>query len=75
MIDFFSLELLENHSMLTNLNEEYLLKFISNPENKNGTSAELYRVMQNFGLKIKFNNSNSVYDLIDKFEWAGMYYE
>jgi len=62
--------------MLTNLNEKYLLKFISNADIiSHSSGSELLDLLSNLGVKIKFNNTNPVYDLIDMFEYAGMYYE
>ncbi len=62
--------------MLSNLNEKYLLKFVSNAglgvESEN---ANLIELLDSFGVKISFNDENPVYDIIDKMEYYGICYE
>ncbi len=62
--------------MLSNLNEKYLLKFVSNTglgvESEN---ANLIELLDSFGVKISFNDENPVYDIIDKMEYYGICYE
>lgn len=62
--------------MLVNLNEKYLLKYISNPESMTSLHKnELIELMGSLGIKIKFDSQNPVYDLIDRLEYGGIYYE
>lgn len=62
--------------MLCNLNEKYLLKFISNSNlSVDDKGCDLLDVLDSCGIKIKFDSTNPVYDIIDMFEYSGMYYE
>lgn len=62
--------------MLSNLNEKYLLKFISNINSGFDVDTNSLVVLLNsFGVKIKSANDNPVYDIIDKLEYGGVFYE
>lgn len=62
--------------MLCNLNEKYLLKFISNANFSDGVEKkDLLELLCANGIKVKFDSINPVYDIIDKFEYSGIYYE
>lgn len=62
--------------MLSNLNEKYLLKFISSAnaqcDCENGSLIEL---LNSFGVKIVLSDENPVYDIINKMEYCGICYE
>ncbi len=62
--------------MLSNLNEKYLLKFVSsaNPDVED-KSSNLIELLNSFGVKISFNEENPVYDIIDKMEYYGFCHE
>lgn len=51
--------------MMQNQNEKYLLKFISNSNKSN-----LLEILHNFGIKLNFKNTNSVYQIIDELNFA-----
>ncbi len=62
--------------MLSNLNEKYLLKFISNANTGfDSYDKSLIDILSSFGIKIAFKNENPVYDIIDKLEYFGILYE
>lgn len=60
--------------MLSNLNEKYLLKFVSRA-NLEFDENNLFELLNSFGVKIVFNDENPVYDIIDKMEYCGICYE
>lgn len=37
--------------------------------------VDICDVLKSFGVKIKFKNNNSIYDIIDSMEYAGFYHE
>ncbi|MBQ8847880.1 MAG: hypothetical protein IJ003_02955 [Candidatus Gastranaerophilales bacterium] len=51
--------------MIENQNEKYLLKFISNSSNN-----ELLELIYKFGIKLNFQNTNPVYQIIDELNFA-----
>lgn len=62
--------------MLSNLNEKYLLKFISNENNIIKSDSDTFiKLLDSFGVKLKFKSTNSVYDIIDNLEYSGVIYE
>lgn len=61
--------------MLSNLNEKYLLKFMSNSNSGVDKNVSLIELLNSFGVKIAFNDENPVYDIIDKLEYCGICYE
>lgn len=62
--------------MLSNLNEKYLLKFISNENNIIKSDSDTFiKLLDSFGVKLKFKSTNSVYDIIDSLEYGGVIYE
>ncbi len=61
--------------MLSNLNEKYLLKFMSNLNSGVDKNVSLIELLNSFGVKIAFNDENPVYDIIDKLEYCGICYE
>lgn len=62
--------------MLTNLNEKYLLKFMSGVNTSLANEeVDICDVLKSFGVKIKFKNNNLIYDIIDSMEYAGFYHE
>ena len=53
--------------MLSNLNEKYLLKFISSANTYNDAGGvSLLELLNSFGIKLSFNEENPVHDIIDK---------
>ena len=50
--------------MICNKNEKYLLEFIAG--NNNLKTRELLDIISEFGIKIKFNDTNPVYQAIDE---------
>ena len=50
---------------IENQNEKYLLKFISNSSNN-----ELLELIYKFGIKLNFQNTNPVYQIIDELNFA-----
>lgn len=62
--------------MLSNLNEKYLLKFISNENNIIKSDSDTFiKLLDSFGVKLKFKSTNPVYDIIDNIEYGGVIYE
>ncbi len=62
--------------MLSNLNEKYLLKFISNENNIIKSDSDTYiELLDSLGVKLKFKSTNPVYDIIDSLEYGGVIYE
>lgn len=62
--------------MLSNLNEKYLLKFISNENNIIKSDSDTFiKLLDSFGVKTKFVSTNPVYDIIDNLEYGGIAYE
>ena len=51
--------------MVCNQNEKCLLKFISN-NSVLGFESELLKIILKLGIKLKFNNYNSTYQIIDE---------
>ena len=67
MIDLILIHLLDNHFMICNQNEKYLLRFISLQNNNLDSSKnELLDMLCNLGVKLKFQDSNPVYQIIDE---------
>ncbi len=62
--------------MLSNLNEKYLLKFISRTNEDFGKNkSSLFELLDSLGVKIPFSEENPVYDIITKLENCGICYE
>lgn len=55
--------------MMCNQNEKYLLKFISSQTNSQNEN-DLLEVIYKLGIKLNFNNSNPVYQIIDELNYA-----
>jgi len=55
--------------MMCNQNEKYLLKFISS-QCESSNQNELLDVIFNLGIKLNFQNSNPVYQIIDELTYA-----
>ena len=56
--------------MTFNCNEKYLLEFISgNLEDKND---ELIKLINKFGIKLKFKDHNPVYQIIDELNYGNV---
>ena len=67
MIDLILSYLLENHLMICNQNEKYLLRYISSQNNNmNCSKNELLDLLYSLGVKLKFQDSNPVYQIIDE---------
>lgn len=64
------MKLLENYLMICNQNEKYLLKFISAQNSSPVSENELLQVIYNLGIKMNFENSNPVYQIIDELNYA-----
>ncbi|GBF22951.1 hypothetical protein tpqmel_0355 [Candidatus Gastranaerophilus sp. (ex Termes propinquus)] len=61
----------ENTLMVANLNEECLLRFLKSQDTSLWSNqASLVNMLKSFGIEIKFQNPNSVYDIIDEYENA-----
>jgi len=58
--------------MLCNQNEKYLLKFISFQNSNFNKENELLEVIYKFGIKLKFNDYNPVYQIIDELAYANV---
>ena len=56
--------------MICNQNEKYLLKFISAQNSSPVSENELLQVIYNLGIKMNFENSNPVYQIIDELNYA-----
>ncbi|MBQ4646732.1 MAG: hypothetical protein IJB79_05230 [Candidatus Gastranaerophilales bacterium] len=56
--------------MICNQNEKYLLKFISSPTGLNNNENDLLSVILKLGIKLNFQNSNPVYQIIDELNYA-----
>ena len=69
-IDYNKMKLLENYLMICNQNEKYLLKFISAQNSSPVSENELLQVIYNLGIKMNFENSNPVYQIIDELNYA-----
>ncbi len=62
--------------MLNNLNESYLLKYISNnAETLEDNKMRLIKTINSVGGQIKFSNNCPVYDIIDSLHYASLNYE
>ena len=62
--------------MLSNLNEKYLLKFISSVNAQcDCENCSLIELLNSFGVKIVLSDENPVYDIINKMEYCGICYE
>ena len=56
--------------MIQNQNEKYLLKFISSQNCSYNKENELLEVIYKLGIKLNFQNSNPVYQIIDELNYA-----
>ena len=54
--------------MICNKNEKYLLEFISGTNTLK--TKELLDIISEFGIKIKFNDTNPVYQVIDELVYS-----
>ena len=54
--------------MMSDENEKYLLKFISSFEE--AKQEEFLKTIQKLGIKIKFNDYNPVYQIIDELQYS-----
>ncbi len=61
--------------MLSDLNEKYLLKFISSADFAADENCPLIKLLCNFGIKLEFREESPVYDIINKMEYCGIFYE
>ncbi len=52
--------------MIINRNEKYLLKFISCASLNSNSNEDLIKTVCSLGIELKFNNTNSVYQIIDE---------
>lgn len=59
--------------MVSNQNEKYLLRFISSSSLSKNKDNDLLEVIYNFGIKLNFKNSNSVYQIIDELNYSNCY--
>ncbi len=55
--------------MLSNQNEKCLLKYISGAD-ETPLKSELFNLMLNFGIKLKFIDNNPVYKIIDELTYG-----
>ena len=60
-------------AMICNQNEKYLLKYISSQTTVQNKNNELLDVMYKFGIKLKFENTNPVYQIMDELNYANYY--
>lgn len=56
--------------MIQNQNEKYLLRFISSQNVSQNKENELLEVVYKLGIKLNFQNSNPVYQIIDELNYA-----
>lgn len=56
--------------MIQNQNEKYLLRFISSQNSSQNKENELLEVVYKLGIKLNFQNSNPVYQIIDELNYA-----
>lgn len=56
--------------MIQNQNEKYLLRFISSQNASQNKENELLEVVYKLGIKLNFQNSNPVYQIIDELNYA-----
>ena len=56
--------------MMLNQNEKYLLKFISNTNGRKTNQDELIHLIKLFGIKMKFSDFNTVYQIIDELNFS-----
>lgn len=59
--------------MNCNQNEKYLLRFISMANDDVSNKDNLLETIFRLGIKIHFNNSNPVYQIIDELSFANQY--
>ena len=56
--------------MICNQNEKYLLKFISSSDSSPQKENELLEVIYKLGIKLNFQNSNPIYQIIDELSYS-----
>ncbi len=61
--------------MLSDLNEKYLLRFMSCANSPSEKEVCLMDLLCSLGVKINFKNENPIYEIIDKMEYCGICYE
>lgn len=54
---------------MQNWNEKYLLRFISSPDGGEKNRNNLLDTIIDLGIKLNFNNYNSVYQIIDEINY------
>lgn len=59
--------------MNCNQNEKYLLKFISMNNDISSNKNDLLEEIFHLGIKIRFNNYNPVYQIIDELNFSNRY--
>lgn len=55
-----------------NQNEQYLLRFISGESQDSTKNSEILEAICKLGIKLQFNNTNPVYQIIDELTYAGL---
>lgn len=53
-------------------NEQCLLKFISTVDYDSTKNSDILEAISKLGIKLKFNNTNPVYQIIDELTYAAM---
>ncbi len=56
--------------MICNQNEKYLLRFISSQNATQTNNSELLELIYKFGIKLNFNETNPVYQIIDELAYG-----
>lgn len=55
---------------MLNQNEKYLLKFISKINDEQERNNDLLHLINRLGIEMKFNDFNSVYQIIDELNYS-----
>lgn len=55
--------------MICNDNEKYLLKFLADANYATNSENELFKLLNKFGIKPKFESFNPVYQIIDELNY------
>lgn len=74
-VDLISDNLLDNCAVMFNQNEKYLLKFISHNGCKISGNEDFIRLIYKLGIKINFENSNPVKQVLDELEFDSHFRE
>ncbi|MBR3604743.1 MAG: hypothetical protein IKL52_01790 [Candidatus Gastranaerophilales bacterium] len=56
--------------MICNQNEKYLLKFISSQNISQNNNCEILEMIYKLGIKLKFQDTNPVYQIIDELAYG-----